>query len=79
MLETTKTVQFRGTSKIGTDVAKVFEATVNTATPDSMNMNSYILNYDLYKANRTTIADEQMQFEDMVYAYQESLKSGTAV
>ncbi len=73
MLEIVKTTQFRGNSKVGTEVAKIFEATVNTANPETLTMNSYIVNYDLYKLNRTAISTEQIEFEDAVYAFQESL------
>lgn len=73
MLEIVKTTQFRGSAKIGETVAKVFEATINTETPESMTMNSYIVNYELYKNNRAAISAEQITFEDTVYAFQESL------
>lgn len=73
MLEIVKTTQFRGNSKVGTEVAKVFEATVNTTSPENLTMNSYIVNYDLYKLNRAAISAEQIEFEDAVYAFQESL------
>ncbi|MDN5289871.1 MAG: hypothetical protein PWQ06_110 [Anaerophaga sp.] len=73
MLEIIKTTQFRGDSKINTQSAKVFEATINTAAPENMTLNSYIINYDLYKSNRTAIAADQAAFEDAVYAFQEAL------
>lgn len=73
MLNITKTTQFRGESKIGEVVAKVFEATINTTNPENMTFNNYIINYDLYKSNRTAIATEQTQFEDAAYAFQAQL------
>lgn len=73
MLNITKTTQFRGESKIGEVAAKMFEATINTANPESMTLNNYVINYDLYKANRTAIAADQAAFEDAVYLFQEEL------
>lgn len=73
MLTTTKTTQFRGESKIGDISAKVFEATINTANPESMTLNSYVINYEIYKSNRAAIAADQAAFEDAVYAFQEAL------
>jgi hypothetical protein len=77
MLTTIKTTNFRGESKVGDTVAKIFEATINTAAPENMTMNSYIVNYELYKANRTAVATDQTAFEDAVYAFQESLTAAT--
>lgn len=73
MLTITKTTQFRGESKIGDTAAKMFEATINTTNPENITLNSYVINYELYKANRTAIATDQTAFEDAVYAFQESL------
>lgn len=77
MLNITKTTQFKGESKINDTLAKVFEATINTAAPESMTMNSYIVNYDLYKANRAAVTADQTAFEDAVYAFQEPLAAVT--
>ena len=66
MLEIKKTTQFRGNSKIGDIVVKVFEATINTETPENMTLNNYVIDYELYKANQT-------EFEDQAYAFQASL------
>ena len=73
MLEISKTTQFKGNSKIGNEVAKVFDATINTATPENLTLNNYVINYELYKANRALIAADQTAFEDAVYALQEAL------
>ena len=73
MLTTTKTTQFRGESKIGEAAAKIFEATINTASPENLTLNGYVVNYDLYKSNRSAVAVDQAAFEDAVYAFQESL------
>jgi len=77
MLNITKTTQFRGESKIGEATAKVFEATINTANPESMTFNNYIVNYDLYKNNRAAIATEQTKFEDEAYTFQAQLIAET--
>jgi len=73
MLTTTKTTQFRGESKIGDAAAKIFEATINTTNPENLTLNSYVVNYDVYKSNRSAVAIDQASFEDAVYAFQESL------
>lgn len=73
MLNITKTTNFKGESKINDTLAKVFEATINTAAPENMTMSGYIVNYELYKANREAIATEQTQFEDQAYAFQAQL------
>lgn len=73
MLNITKTTQFKGESKINDTLAKVFEATINTAAPESMTMNGYIVNYELYKSNRSAIAADQAAFEDAAYVFQDQL------
>ncbi len=77
MLDIVKTTQFRGTSKFGDEgseqTAKIFEATINTSNPEDLTFNSYVIDYSLYKANRTTISAEQTEFEDSVYAFQDEL------
>lgn len=73
MLNITKTTQFKGESKINDTLAKVFEATINTEAPESMTMNSYIVNYELYKSNRSAIAADQAAFEDAAYVFQDQL------
>jgi len=73
MLNITKTTQFRGESKVGETAVKMFEATINTAAPENMTLNNYVINYELYKANRAAVAADQTAFEDAVYLFQESL------
>ena len=73
MLNIVKTTQIKGESKINGTLTKVFESAVNTAAPENMTMNSYIVNYELYKANRAAVAADQTSFEDAVYAFQEAL------
>jgi len=73
MLEIIKTTQFKGNSKVGADIAKVFDASVNTADPKNITLQAYVVNYDLYKANRAAVAADQTSFEDAVYAFQEAL------
>ena len=73
MLEIIKTTQFRGDSKVNSQSAKIFEATINTAAPENMTLNSYVINYELYKSNRSAITADQAAFEDAVYAFQEAL------
>lgn len=73
MLEIIKETKFRGTSKIGDAAAKMFEATINTANPEDMKFNHYVVNYSLYEPNRTAISAEQLQFEDAAYAFKAQL------
>lgn len=73
MLEIIKETKFRGTSKVGDSAAKMFEATINTANPEDMKFNHYIVNYELYKSNRSAIGAEQLAFEDAAYAFQDQL------
>lgn len=73
MLEITKTTQIRGESKIGEVSVKIFEATINTVSPEEMTLNNYVVNYPLYKLNRAAIAVDQAEFEDAAYLFQEQL------
>ena len=73
MLEIIKTTQFKGNSKVGADIVKVFDASINTADPENITLQAYVVNYDLYKANRAAVAADQTSFEDAVYAFQEAL------
>ncbi len=73
MLEIKKSINMVGNSKINDVIVKVFDARINEDDPENIIMNSYIQNYDLYKANRTAIMAEQTEFENAVYAIQESL------
>ena len=73
MLEITKTTQFRGNSKVNSNLVKVFDASVNTADPENIAMTNYIVNYELYKENRAVITADQTAFEDAVYSFQEAL------
>lgn len=73
MLEIMKETKFRGTSKVGDAAAKMFEATINTANPEDMKFNHYIVNYELYKSNRSAIGAEQLSFEDAAYVFQDQL------
>lgn len=73
MLEIVKTTTFSGTAKIGEAAAKMFGATINTANPEDMSFNHYVVNYELYKSNRAAIGAEQIIFEDAAYAFQDAL------
>lgn len=73
MLEIVKTTTFTGTSKVGEATAKTFTATINTANPEELSFNHYIVNNPLYKANRAAITAEQVAFEDSVYTFQDQL------
>lgn len=73
MLEIVKETKFRGVSKIGDTAAKMFEATINTVSPETMSFNHYVVNYELYKANRAAIGAEQLAFEDTAYDFQDQL------
>ncbi|PKM87503.1 MAG: hypothetical protein CVU87_09480 [Firmicutes bacterium HGW-Firmicutes-12] len=79
MLEIIKTTTFTGTAKIGEVAAKVFSATINTANPEDMSFNHYVVKYDLYKANRAAIGAEQSAFEDAAYTFQDQLIAEKAV
>ena len=73
MLEITKETIFRGTSKVGDAAAKMFEARINTASPETIAFNHYVVQYDIYKSNRSAIAAEQLAFEDVAYSFQDQL------
>ena len=73
MLEIIKETKFKGTSKVGEVTAKIFEATINTASPETMTFNHYVVNYEIYKSNRAAIGTEQLAFEDAAYAFQDQL------
>jgi len=76
MLEINKSISLIGNSKVGEKIAKVFDAKINEKEPENLVINSYIVDYELYKANRATITSEQTEFENTVYAIQESLTTG---
>jgi len=73
MLEINKSITIVGNSKFDGVLAKVFDAKINENDPENIVLNSYITNYELYKVNRSAITAEQTQFEDAVYALQESM------
>ena len=73
MLEIVKTTTFTGSSKIGETIVKMFTATVNTESPEEMTLNHWVVNYPVYKANRTAIGLEEVEFEDQAYAFQQQL------
>lgn len=73
MLEIVKTTTFTGTSKIDDVAVKIFSATINTMNPEEMAFNHYVVNYELYKNNRSSISVEQTSFEDAAYLFQEQL------
>ena len=73
MLETNKETIIKGTSKVGEVAVKMFEARINTASPEVMTFNHYVVNYELYKPNRAAILQEQLSFEDSAYAFQDQL------
>jgi len=73
MLEIIKETTFKGMSKVGDATAKMFEARINTANPETIAFNHYVINYELYKANRAAIGVEQSTFEDTAYAFQDQL------
>lgn len=73
MLEIVKTTTFTGTSKIGDTVVKTFTATVNTENPEDMTLNHWVVNYPVYKENRSAVALEEVDFEDQAYAFQQAL------
>lgn len=79
MLEITKETIFRGVSKVKDSAVKMFEARINSANPKEMTFNHYVVSYDLHKNNRSLVAADEFEFEDMAYAFQDTLLSETGV
>ena len=73
MLETTREIFIKGVSKIGDVAVKNFEARINTSTPETINFNHYVINYDLHKPNRSLVNVDEVAFEDQAYAFQDQL------
>jgi len=73
MLEINKSITLIGNAKIGETLVKVFDAKINENDPENIVLNNYVVNYDLYKANRTAITSDQTSFEDAVYLIQEQM------
>ena len=73
MLNTTKTINLNGESKIGEQVAATMYATLSTNGSGNENINKTILNQELYNENKTEVRKDMREFEDLVYAEQDRL------
>lgn len=71
--KTSKNVQVEGIVMVDGERVKGFNATISTDNPNDINMSNWIINQELYKANRAAINTEQSKLEDDAYAEQDRL------
>ena len=75
MLETIKEYKLFGIGSANNKEVVIYNATINTGSVDNLEIASYISDYDLYKENKTELKANQISFEDMAYALQQSIIS----
>ena len=70
----TKEIKLSAVSKSsdGESIA-IFNATISTLNPDNITYNMTIVNQALYRANRAQVREDQYEFEDALYAEQDSM------
>lgn len=73
MLTTRKNVTLNGQSSFDGKVAAQFIANIDSQNPEDMTINRYMSDKEEYKAHRTAINTEYVEFEDMAYALQEEM------
>lgn len=73
MLSNQKSITYTGQSLIDGVVAEQYSATINSDNPKDLTISSWQTDGALYKANRTQCRQDQANFEDMVYAEQDTM------
>lgn len=73
MLNTTKTINLNGESRIGDTIIANMYATLSTTGSGNENINKTILNQELYNENKTEVRKDMRAFEDLVYEEQDKL------
>lgn len=73
MLNITKSITLKGTSTIDGVVVEGYQAVINSANPNEMNISSWQQNKPLYKENRAQCRADKAEFEDAAYALQDEL------
>ena len=74
MLQATKSISLTGKSMIGNQAVANFTANIHTPdSSDSDTSNTYIVNRELYNANKATVRKDQQDFNNLVYDAQDEV------
>lgn len=73
MLNIKKSITITGNSTIDGVIAEGYQAVIDSADPENMNLSSWQQDKALYKANRAQCRADQAEFEDMAYEIQDQL------
>lgn len=76
MLEVTKNITLNGVSKIGDQIVAYMNANLSTDGNGSNNVNTNIVNRELYNANKVQVRQDIADFDEMVYAQEDELVGG---
>ena len=75
MLKMNKAVTITGNSQIDNVIAETFSATIDSNTPDNMNISSYIQNSKTYRENQTQCDKDWGEFCTEVFKVQDEMKA----
>lgn len=73
MLRTVKKITIDGFSVIDDVQVSGFRAEINSENPSDMNLTSYQIDKEAYKANRVVARADEAEFEEYAYAIQDEL------
>lgn len=73
MLNATRKITISGESVIDETVVCVYNAIIDFANPEKMNVTQIQRDKELYKANRTECRSDFAEFEDLAYSTQEAV------
>lgn len=73
MLKFEKKITLTGQSMIDGTIAEGYQAVIDSADPNNMNMTSWQANKALYKEHRAQCRQDECEFEEAAYALQDAL------
>lgn len=76
MLEVVKNMTLNGVSKIDGQPVAYMNASLSTDGNGSNNINTNIVNRELYNANKEQVRQDIADFDEMVYAQEDELVGG---
>lgn len=76
MLEVVKNITLNGVSKIDGQPVAYMNASLSTDGNASNNVNTNIVNRELYNANKVQVRQDIADFDEMVYAQEDELVGG---
>lgn len=66
-------ITLTATSQVDGKDVEGYSATINSESPEDINISSWQIDKSLYKANRVQCRADQAEFEDYAYAEQDKL------